>query len=164
MITSDLHLGHENICRFRPFKSAEEHHEIIFDNLATSIKKRDSLLLLGDIAFNAYWLMRLDEIKCVKKTLIVGNHDTEKVNMKLICQYYDAVHSLYSKRNTWFSHCPIHKDHFRGKDLNIHGHLHNNTVKDIHGYYDDNNYFNACVEHTEYKPISYAEIQERTNG
>ena len=162
MITSDLHLGHANICKFRPFASAEEHHEILFDNLATNIKKRDSLLLLGDIAFDEFWLNRLDEIKCIKKTLIIGNHDTEKVNMKVICNYYDEVHSLYSKRNSWFSHCPIHTDQFRGKELNIHGHLHGNHVMDRHGYYNDNKYFNACVEHTEYKPISYSEIIERT--
>ena len=162
MITSDLHLGHANICKFRPFKSAEDHHEILFDNLATSINKRDSLLLLGDITFSEYWLKRLDEIKCIKKTLIVGNHDTESVNMKVICNHYDEVHSLYSKRNNWFSHCPIHADQFRGKELNIHGHLHGNHVTDRHGYYNDNNYFNACVEHTEYKPISYSEIIERT--
>lgn len=162
MITSDLHLGHNNICKFRPFESAEEHHEILFDNLATNINKRDSLLLLGDIAFNAYWLKRLDEIKCVKKTLILGNHDTEKVNMKVICQHYDAVHSLYSKRNNWFSHCPIHSDQFRDRKLNIHGHLHDENVLAVFGLTYDKRYFNACVEHTDYKPISYSEIIERT--
>ena len=164
MISSDLHLGHANICKFRPFKSAEEHHEILFNNLATNIKKRDSLLLLGDIAFDEYWLKRLDEIKCIKKTLILGNHDTEKVNIKVICNHYDEVHSLYSKRNNWFSHCPIHIDQFRGKELNIHGHLHGNHVEDVYGYYNDSNYFNACVEHTEYKPISYSEIIESLNN
>ena len=168
MITSDLHLGHANICKFRPFKSAKEHHEIVFDNLASNIGKRDSLLLLGDVAFDEYWLKRLDEIKCAKKTLILGNHDTERLPMKLVCNHYDAVHSLYSKRNNWFSHCPIHTDQFRGKGLNIHGHLHQNLVlakNVIHGdMRPDLRYFNACVEHTDYKPISYSEIIERVNS
>ena len=96
MITSDLHLGHSNINKFRPFKSSEEHHEVVFDNLASNIGKRDSLILLGDIAFDEYWLKRLDQIKCAKKTLILGNHDTEKLPMKLVCNHYDVVHSLYS--------------------------------------------------------------------
>ena len=162
MITSDLHLGHSNINKFRPFDTVEEHHEVVFDNLASNIGKRDSLLLLGDIAFNEYWLKRLDEIKCAKKTLILGNHDTEKLPMKLVCNHYDVVHSLYSKRNSWFSHCPIHPDHFRGKELNIHGHLHDDIILDYTDFVamPDKRYFNACVEHTNYKPISYADIVE----
>ena len=168
MVTSDLHLGHSSIHKFRPFETAEEHHEIVFDNLASSIGKRDSLILLGDIAFDEYWLKRLDEIKCAKKTLILGNHDTERLPMKLVCNHYDAVHSLYGKRNNWFSHVPIHPNEFRGRNINVHGHLHNRFVtidmccgEDVRGKgISDERYFNACIEHTDYKPISYADIVE----
>ena len=170
MITSDLHLGHKNIHKFRlGFTSAEEHHEFMFEQLAMNIQKRDSLFLLGDIAFDKYWLNKLKEIKCVKKTLILGNHDTENgIKFSDFVGVYDDVHSLFSKRNIWFSHCPIHNSQFRRKTHNIHGHLHGKKVM-VPCLDDDGNgghifskpsvhYINACVEHTDYKPISFADL------
>jgi len=167
MITSDLHLGHKNICKFRTkFSNFEEHNEIIFDNLASNIGKRDSLFILGDVAFSDEWLIKLSTINCVKKTLILGNHDSEYLSRVLMINVFDAIHSLFSKRNCWFSHAPIHPQCFRGRVLNIHGHMHEDKVlfkNVIHGdMRPDLTYFNACVEHTDYKPISFAEIIERT--
>ena len=94
MITSDLHLGHKNIHKFRTgFDSAEHHHEVMFENLAMNIQKRDSLILLGDIAFDKYWLEKIASIKCEKKLLICGNHDTENgiktLKQKLLKQVDD---------------------------------------------------------------------------
>lgn len=170
MITSDLHLGHKNIHKFRgEFSTAEEHHEVIFDNFASSIKKSDSVILLGDIAFDNYWLNRLSEVKCRKKTLILGNHDTERLSIFDIVNsgVYDAIHSIYAKRKCLLSHYPIHGHEFRRSDLNIHGHLHDKKVESLNIALQvmrpDVRYFNACVEHTDYKPISFAEILERVN-
>lgn len=161
MITSDLHLGHKNIHKYRTrFSTAEEHHEFVFENLATNIKKADSLIFLGDIAFDIKWLEKIEKIKCRKKTLILGNHDTEFLQMGQLMFAFDSIHSLFSKRNCWFSHCPIHLDEFRGRLLNIHGHTHDRNVKRGDGH-DDDLYFNACVENTDYKPISFSEILER---
>tara|TARA_R110000851_G_scaffold308027_1_gene466792 strand:- start:44 stop:580 length:537 start_codon:yes stop_codon:yes gene_type:complete len=173
LITSDLHLGHNNIHKFRPqFDTAEDHHNEIFESLAINLKKNDSIIFLGDICFNDYWLGKIKELNCKKKTLILGNHDTEKVSIRDIAFSYDAVHSMMNKRNSIFTHCPIHRDEFRQQSLNIHGHLHGRIVGNrisvlsfgqlIEAEEDDNKYFNACVEHTDYKPITYAEIMERT--
>jgi len=169
MITSDLHLGHKNIHKFRTqFSSPEEHHEIIFENLATNIHKKDSVYFLGDIAFTNEWLERIEKINCVKKTLILGNHDTEKLKMGAIMMTFDSIHSLQKRRNCWLSHCPIHTSQFRGSKLNIHGHLHNDKVLALSPIWGDMRpdltYFNACVEHTDYKPISFSEIIERRNS
>lgn len=168
MITSDLHLGHKNIHKFRKgFSSADEHHETIFELLASNIQKRDSLILLGDIAFDHYWLNKIKSIKCEKKLLICGNHDTENgIKMRDLVCVYDDVMALHSRRNYWFSHCPIHPQEFRGKTGNIHGHLHSKEIGDylpsIDGnsdvFYRDDRYINACVEHTKYKPISFMEL------
>jgi len=159
MITSDLHLGHKNIIKFRGgFSSADDHHEFMFEQLAVNVQKRDSLFLLGDIAFDKYWLNKLKEIKCVKKTLILGNHDTESgIKFSDFVGVYDDVHSLFAKRNVWFSHCPIHTSQFRGKACNIHGHLHDKKVK-TDTMHDDQRYINACVEHTNLAPVSFADL------
>ena len=153
IISSDLHLGHDNIIKFRnEFSSAEAHHETVFDRLATAADKRDSLYLLGDVAFTVDWLLRIANIRCVKKTLILGNHDTDqKIPLSLFLSVFDSVHSLHSRRNVWFSHCPIHDSQFRGKTLNIHGHDHKGII-------DDPRYFNVCLEHNDYRPISFGDI------
>jgi len=168
MIISDMHLGHKNIHKFRKqFCTAEEHHEFIFEMLAINVQKRDSLILLGDIAFDRHWLGKIASIKCTKKLLICGNHDTENgIKMRDLVRSYDDVMSLHSRRNYWFSHCPIHPQEMREKKGNIHGHLHKNEVGDylpsIDGNSDifcrDERYLNACVEHTNYKPISFADL------
>lgn len=168
LITSDLHLGHKNICKYRTqFSSAEEHHNFIFENLATNVGKRDTLYILGDCAFDKYWLEKIKNIKCQHKKLICGNHDSEHHTMKELCDAFDSVEALMSKRNVWFSHCPLHPQELRGRVLNINGHLHNKIVEkpvfeygNCVGMAPDLRYFNACVEHTNYKPISFAEIME----
>jgi calcineurin-like phosphoesterase family protein len=152
-VSSDLHLGHKNVLRFRDeFSSQQEHNETIFENLATAVNKRDSLYLLGDVAFDYYWLNRLKEIRCAKKTLILGNHDTDqRVDIRKLANVFNSIHSLHSRRNTWFSHCPIHESQFRGKTLNIHGHVHTKTLP-------DKRYFNACVDVNDYKPVTFEQI------
>ena len=167
-ITSDLHLGHKNIHKFRTqFETAEDHHQVIFDNFASNINKRDSVILLGDIAFDAYWLKQIEKITCIKKTLILGNHDTEYCSMGHLMMTFDVIHSMYSKRNMLFTHCPIHEKQFRDKKINIHGHLHNRIITRFDRPsgmdFTHEKYFNACVEHTDYKPISFSEILDRTS-
>lgn len=160
IISSDLHLGHKNVLRFRgdDFGCIEEHNEVIFDNLASSVTKRDSLFLLGDVAFTPEWLLRIASIRCAKKTLILGNHDTDqKVSFEDLTFTFDAIHSLHSRRNVWFTHCPIHPEQMRGRVLNIHGHTHTKII-------DDNRYFNACVDVNDYKPFTFVEIMERVSG
>ena len=162
LLTSDLHLGHENILKFRDgFSSQEDHDNTLFDNLASSVNKRDSIIFLGDIAFSIYWLKMIESIKCAKKTLILGNHDLERgINIEHLMMAYDRIESLYSKRNMYFSHCPIHPSQFRGKTHNIHGHLHNDVVEIEAGniIYADSRYINICVEQTNYKPVAFKDI------
>ena len=153
LLTSDLHLGHKNIIKFRyGFETLEDHDEFIFDNLASSINKRDSIIFLGDVAFSKEWLNRIASIQCAKKTLILGNHDLERgITMSDLMITYDRIESLYNKRNVYFTHCPIHPSQFRGKSHNIHGHLHNDEI-------DDDRYINVCVDKTSYRPVPFSSV------
>lgn len=177
LLTSDLHLGHKNVHRFRTqFSSAEEHHEVIFDNLASNVSKRDSVIFLGDVAFTEEWNEKIGTIQCAKKTLILGNHDCENLNIKDLVKVYDDIHGLWSKGPCWLSHCPIIKQEMRHKLLNIHGHLHFNNVwknEEPEGFVFreggpafldeiDPLYFNVCLEHTDYKPIDFQDIRDIT--
>lgn len=159
LVTADTHLGHRNIHKYRDiFSSAEEHDNEVFENLATSVGKRDVLYLLGDIAFTKEAWDKIGTIKCQSKVLILGNHDTERVHMSYILQHVDRVHSLLSKNSAWFSHCPIHEVEMRAKQFNVHGHMHSQQVLGEDGL-PHLKYFCASLEHTEYKPISFQEIK-----
>ncbi|QDP64773.1 MAG: hypothetical protein GOVbin2917_88 [Prokaryotic dsDNA virus sp.] len=169
LLSADLHLGHNNIHKYRAvFADADEHHNTIFENLATTVRKSDTLYLLGDVAFDHYWLDKIKSINCRHKKLICGNHDTERgITMRHLVDVYDSIHALYCKRNYWFSHCPIHFQEMRGRNGCIHGHLHNRIVEELHHdeYTDevywttkDKRYINVCLEHTGYKPITFEEV------
>jgi calcineurin-like phosphoesterase family protein len=157
LLCGDTHLGHRNIHKYRScFSSAEEHDAVIFDNLASTVNKRDVLYLLGDIAFTKEAWDLIGTIKCERKVLILGNHDTERVHMSYILQHVDHVHSMLSKNGTWFSHCPIHEAEMRGKLFNVHGHMHSQQI--MLGDQPHPRYFCTSVEHTNFKPITFQEV------
>lgn len=153
-LTSDLHLGHRSVHKYRTqFSSAEEHHEAVFDNTASAVNKRDTLWLLGDVAFDRYWLERIKGIRC-HKVLVCGNHDRDRnITMKDLCEVYDKIYALQSHRNMWFTHCPIHPQEIRGREAVIHGHLHDKLIP-------DDRYINVCLEHTDFRPVKFCDILE----
>lgn len=154
-VMSDLHLGHKNICNFRTqFSSQEEHDNTILENYKSVVTKRDTVIFLGDVAFN---LESLDKIKGLtgNKILVCGNHDLERgISMKTIIdsEAYSAVYSLWSRKGCWLSHAPIHPVELRGR-YNIHGHVHHKTLP-------DKRYFNASMENIDYKPKRFIDILE----
>jgi calcineurin-like phosphoesterase family protein len=156
---ADFHLGANNAYKFRGFSTAEEHNEVVFDNLATYCTKRDSLILVGDVCQSEYWLQRLHQLvieKHVQKiTLVPGNHDVErKITMQHLVWYYCEVLPYLSKRNCWWSHIPMHPDHLRGRGHNIHGHLHSASDPVIH----DPRFINVAIDFWGFTPVSFAEM------
>lgn len=157
---ADLHIGHKNIANFRTqFSSAEEHDEVVMDNILSTVTKRDKLYLLGDIAFTDESLDRIDSIPC-QKVLILGNHDTELnrgITFQKIVDTYDEIHSLSIYKGYWLTHCPIHPQEIRKKRGVIYGHTHSHFI-------DDTQYQCVSLEHINYRPIVWSELEERFNG
>lgn len=158
---ADAHLGHDNAIKWRPqFSTPEEHHETIFDNIATTVGKRDSIIFLGDIALSHEWLMKLKEIKCMKKTLILGNHDSDKKDcMKSLLDVYDEIHSHKNYKSALLSHCPIHIQEFRKQIVNVHGHTHGRLMLGSDGK-PDPLYLNVSMEQLNYKPVDFKVVKE----
>lgn len=163
-IASDLHIGHKVICKYRPeFTSTEEHNNTLIENVLSACGKRDTLWLLGDICFDeSYDWIYYEFCKHIGNVnLILGNHCTQNTERQRIIGYAQecgvSLHSLVSYKGCWLSHHPIHPQELRGK-FNIHGHMHREHI-------DDPRYYNACVEHTSWKPKLFkeilAELQER---
>ncbi len=167
--TSDLHLGHKNILNFdkdNSFTSEEERSEVITDNIAGCVRKRDVLWILGDSVFTEERLHLLDKIRCTKK-LVGGNHCAQHFDNWKLYEKFDRVYGLQKKFGCWLSHAPIHPMELRGK-FNVHGHTHGVFMErpildDFTGQVSlekDPRYINMCIENHNYMPRDLNWIRE----
>jgi len=164
-VISDTHFNHANILKFlkadgsrsRPeFKNVEEMNEVIIDNWNKTIKPDDIIYHLGDFTFGgAHNIAKIAPRLNGRKRIILGNHDYDAADF---VGHFDKITSwrVFSKKDTFrktvaLCHYPLHWSACDRADINIHGHLHYQTV-------DDHRYVNVCVEHTNYKPVSIEEI------
>lgn len=127
-LTTDTHFGHANMVKLchRP----EDFEKRIIDNWCQVVRPEDIVIHLGDVT----WHVKdyLDNVVAKlpgKKILVRGNHD-EKSLMYYMKHGFDlAVDSLsmkYRGLDILFTHEPkIFHEH----DINIHGHLHTNTLE-----------------------------------
>lgn len=175
--SSDFHLGHKNILKQRTqFKTIEEHDEAIFTEL-NKLSHKDILFIVGDFLFESekynYYIQRIKEVKC-KIKLIMGNHDDRKLyNEKL--DNLEIQLPLFSYKNIWISHCPIHTQEIRNRYGNIHGHLHSSVVEQevsslVYNDFDDQEieydnvtderYFNVNLDNNNFKFVSLDVIKK----
>lgn len=162
LFTADLHFGHDNIIKFRPFATEEEHREVVIDNILSSATRRDTLWILGDICFKKESFQHLqrivDNVGYVR--IVPGNHDMEAAEFINRLQGNVRVYSFTEERHCWYSHCPIHPGQMRGRVLNVHGHLHHEVVRHEDGTPDDR-YFCVSLEQNNYLPFTWDDIRER---
>ena len=164
LFTSDWHLGHNAILKYRPsFSSIEEHDQNIIDQLSV-LSKRDLVFVLGDILFDGdkydYYIDILNKMSCRFK-FVLGNHDSRKLYSETRLTNMELCLPLFSYKNLWISHAPLHPSEIRGRDLNIHGHCHNHNVKRDSGLFDDERYFNVILDQNYNKFVSFEEIESR---
>lgn len=161
---ADLHLGHKKILSFEGenrsggmLLSVDEHDHWIICRINRAVGKRDSLYLLGDVAFGRKHLKKLEGIICKDIHFILGNHDTERM-----AEYekYGRVHTgLLKYKGAWLSHAPVHPDSLRGL-RNVHGHIHSGHV--MRGIWPfrrkDDRYSCVSVEHCGGIPVAFDQI------
>jgi calcineurin-like phosphoesterase family protein len=157
--TSDLHLGHNRILKFgqRNHDNIEEMHEAIIKDWNETVRKRDMVWILGDIAFSLESLSLLDRMNGAKRC-ILGNHDV--FDYTEYQKYFEKVHWFQKKYNLVMTHIPIHPGEFefRHWTYNIHGHVHDPKKGPI----DDPRYINVNIDATgTYKPIPLDEIRKK---
>lgn len=150
--TSDTHLGHPLVARDRGFDSVADHDDAVCDAWASTVGKRDTVYVLGDVVIrnldaNLARLVRLPGVK----HLIAGNHDgihPNNVNAhRLFRRYSVAFDSIASAgtvkiagQRVLLSHFPYVGDHADRSDRYtqwrlpdeggplIHGHVHDEWV------------------------------------
>lgn len=158
-LIADLHLDHKKILDFsgdlRGGSTVEEHDNWVINQINSTVKKRDTLYILGDVAMSAEGLERITEIPC-RKHLIMGNHDTQPMEEYL--RVFDTVRAYVKYKKFWLSHMPVHSFDFdyrvRG---NLHGHLHHRTIE---SQQDPQwwKYHNVSVEQSYGIPVAFEDI------
>lgn len=161
--TSDLHLGHKSICKYRTkFSTPKEHDDYVIDKIL-ALGKRDILFVLGDFLFDGdhydEYIDRLAKKKCRIK-LIMGNHDSLKLYKE---DWIEMQLPLFSYKNHWITHCPIHSQEIRNRAGVIHGHLHGDVVK-AGPYTNDKRYFNVNLDNNNFEFVTMEQITKGIKG
>lgn len=161
----DTHLGHSNILTFtghdgkllRPgFSCIEEMNEHIIERWNATVDKQDKVIHCGDVAFGKHALQLCRRLNGIKH-LVMGNHDKYDIN-----SYASIFSKIFGVKyvgrdDAIVTHVPVHETSLRRFKLNIHGHLHTNSL-------NDTRYINVSCENIDYTPISLTEILERWRG
>lgn len=146
-IISDLHFGHKNLAVHRGFKDAEEQDNLIIKNWNSVVGKNDTVWVLGDIGMESCAFYPLLDILNGKKKVLLGNHDLPKHVPELL-KYVENVGAMVKYKGYILTHCPIHPVEMEHFNINIHGHVHENTL-------DDDRYINVSCEALNYTPMEF---------
>jgi len=162
--TSDLHFGHDNMVDFRnelgvynhKFGSTADMNERIVELWNSVVRHRDTVWVLGDLAWSKEGLKLFDRLDGAKH-LILGNHDSHRLVNANFHEYFITVNGLVKKYKSIMSHCPVHPQEMdvRSWNINIHGHIHHKER-----CIDDPRYFNVNID-VQGRLVSLDEIQER---
>lgn len=164
-VYSDPHFSHANICKFtnydgtkvRPWDDVNQMNEDMITWYNELVDDADRVYILGDVAFSARDMIKTVSRLKGRKCLVPGNHDPTK--MRKYFDLFDDVRGYVQRDGFIMSHIPLHSSCLGRWKLNIHGHLHNNTVKlpainpRVDTPFEDKRYYCACVERTNFRPI-----------
>lgn len=188
-VISDTHFGHTNSWQkfklpngdpLRPFSSNEEMDEAMIERWNAKVSPQDTVYHLGDVVIKRASLELVKRLNG-KKRLVRGNHDIfhDKHYREVGFEKMYGVRVFVDK--FILSHIPLHPDCVTDRfKVNVHGHLHANQVmwkksvlvskgwSDYHSAYPDTykevsvpdpRYLCVSVEHTNYEPLSFDEVE-----
>lgn len=155
---ADTHLGHgPAILRFRDqFSSYQEHDDHIIKQINDTVNPNSTLILAGDVAIKAEGWERLQELHCRNIIIVPGNHCGERARIKLGKNMRivgaDSRRLPIGRLEAVITHIPVHPQCLDRWHVNIHGHLHADTVK------DDPRYYCVSCEQLDYRPRKLEDI------
>ena len=135
-------------------------NETMIERHNAKVKEHDTVYFLGDVVINRKHLHLVKQLNG-RKILIRGNHDIFRDE-----DYrevgFNQIHGVRVFVDKWiFSHIPLHPDSITERfRACVHGHLHANRVRLPDGSIDPK-YYCVSVEHTNYEPLSFEEIEQR---
>ena len=173
-LVSDTHFGHKGVCHFtrndgvtklRPWDTPEEMDEAMVKAWNERVKPTDKIYHLGDVVINRRSLVTMSRLNG-DKVLIRGNHDIFPDDEYR--KYFRELRAYHVMNGMILSHIPIHEESLGRFGVNIHGHLHANRVMkagpasgEFVNKVVDPRYHCVCVEHTDFAPILFEDVQKR---
>lgn len=166
---SDTHFFHDNILKFtgddgkriRPeFETVDEMNWHMVECWNKVVKTQDKVWHLGDVSSKT--TDKAGEVSALlqklngHKRLVVGNHDNLKApslmnNFEKVELWKGFKDGNYLEKAFTCSHIPLMLSSLRDGKVNVHGHIHQNKMK-------EKGYINVCVEHRNYTPVHYDTI------
>jgi len=136
--------------------------KILVNNWNSVVKNNDRVFMLGDFCLaGKNKIIEIGNKLNGRKTLIMGNHERNSLKV-----YYDAgfvmiyKHPILLENTFLLSHSPI-KD---TKYINIHGHIHEKSIKDLDYFNGDLKlYYNVSCDVINFTPISLNKIKKDLN-
>jgi calcineurin-like phosphoesterase family protein len=119
------------------------------------VGQEDKVFHLGDFSFgNMETTRNIVSALNGYKILILGNHDRGRGRDWWLEAGFNEVseYPLVYKDFFILSHEPMYMNKHMPY-VNVHGHIHGQK-------YEGNNHFNICVEHSNYKPLSFEQIRD----
>lgn len=189
-VISDTHFGHTNSWEkfkladgspLRPFSSTEEMDETMIERWNAKVSPQDTVYHLGDVVINKKSLPLVKRLNG-RKILVRGNHDIFNDNDYRDVGFEQLLGVRVFVDKFILSHIPLHPecvtDRFK---VNVHGHLHANQVtrevwqgewsddtvppilinSDVFKTEIDPRYLCVSVEHTNYEPLHFDEVEAR---
>lgn len=155
--TSDQHFGHKQIIDFedRPFENVQNMNDSMIMRWNGVVKNDDMVYHVGDFSF-----MNKEETTNIfkrlngRKRLILGNHDRARSKSWWKDVGFEEVYEfpIIYKEFYIVSHEPIYLNKHMPY-VNLHGHIHGQL-------YEGMQHINLCVEHWDYTPILFSDIEE----
>lgn len=152
---SDPHFFHRNMAIKRGFKDEHQMNEHIVAQWNKVVKKGDTTWILGDITMEKNQYEILSRLNGMKR-VVLGNHDSGN-HAKHMLPFVLSIHGMAKFKDkvygaVWLTHCPVHPGELEFRcAFNIHGHVHENSVK-------DKRYINVCMEVQNYTPKTIEEL------
>ena len=172
---SDPHWGHEGILNvpgrkeFFSGKNIHYHDEYLIEEWNAEVGKRDTVWLTGDVGYDkpsGYLTHGILPRLNGQINLVAGNHDNQAIITAKRWHHVMGVDTMSVKGyHLIITHIPIHPQEMFW-DLNVHGHLHANQVKERandpqggkYGMQRDIRYVCVSMEHTGYAPIPVDDV------
>jgi calcineurin-like phosphoesterase family protein len=157
-LIGDTHFDHKNIIRYvhRPFRNAQQMNTVMIRNWNDTVKPRDTVYFLGDWAYGRnhkpakYWRSKLKgHIVSIK-----GSHDGREKGIRF--EEFKVI--KYNGYTFLLIHDPDDKETIKTVkeryDWIIHGHKHNNDMRDYPFINGERKTINVSVELINYRPLS----------
>jgi calcineurin-like phosphoesterase family protein len=146
--------------------------ETMIERWNAKVKPTDTVYHLGDVVINQKSLHLVSRLNG-RKILVRGNHDIFK-DKQYTDVGFEQIHGVRVFVDKFIlSHIPLHPDCVTERfKVNVHGHLHANEIKMpwgvnadrneiIYADFPDPRYLCVSVEHTNYEPLHFDEVQAR---